>query len=129
MYESPSLVRPAVERLEGSARGVQLAHGSGQTAHEAEFRVYLSETDASYTLKAALPGALKEDIDVRIDGFEVSITSHAIEAACEKDKHCTSPGAGHPNASSHSVWLDCRVDASIAVVNFQDGVLELRLPK
>ncbi len=51
------------------------AHHHGLTADRGEFHVYLSETDAGYTLKAALPCACKEDISVRIDHATMTATN------------------------------------------------------
>lgn len=99
------------------------------TANVPEIRVDLSETDVEYKLKAEVPGARKEDINVRIDGNQVSITSEVKKESEEKKNGRVLRSERHYGLSSRSLWLDCPVDDSKAVAKYQDGMLELTLPK
>jgi HSP20 family protein len=102
---------------------------NGSRADASEFHVYLSETDAIYTLKAEVPGVREEDVEVRIDGYEVKITQKPRDDA-RGESNAGAPHAADPEwPLRRSVWLDCRVDAAKMVVNCHDGVLELSLPK
>lgn len=94
-----------------------------------EIRIDLNETDGNYTLRAEVPGARKEDINVRIDGNQVSITSEVKKESEEKKDGRVLRSERHYGFSSRSLWLDCPVDDSKAVAKYQNGVLELTLPK
>ena len=48
-----------------------------------QIRIDLAEDDGAYTLKAEIPGAKKEDIDVRIDDRQVTVSA---EVRQEKDE-------------------------------------------
>jgi HSP20 family protein len=99
------------------------------TANVPEIRVDLSETDANYTLKAEVPGARKEDINVSIDGNQVSITSEVKKESEEKKNGRVLRSERHYGFASRSLWLDCPVDDSKAVAKYENGMLELTLPK
>jgi HSP20 family protein len=94
-----------------------------------EIRVDVSETESNYTLKAEVPGARKEDINVRIDGNQVSITSEVKKESEEKKDGRVLRSERHYGFSSRTVWLDSPVDDAKAVAKYQNGVLELTLPK
>lgn len=92
-------------------------------------RIDLSEQDGSYLVKAEIPGVHKEDIDVRIDGAQVTISA---ETKTEKHKKengrviCKERQEGH---ASRSFTLACAVDEALADASYKDGVLALKLPK
>lgn len=93
-------------------------------------RIDLAETDAAYTLKADIPGVRKEDIDVRIDGRQVTVSAELQKATEDR------PNGGRALRSerlygyaSRSFTLDCAVDEAKAEAQYRDGVLELHLPK
>ena len=64
----------------------------------------------------------KEDIDIRIDGNQVTISAEVKtekEDGRERQQGCASP----------SFTLACPVDETKADAKYKDGVLELKLPK
>ncbi len=92
-------------------------------------RVDLSEVNGSYVVKADMPGVRKEDIDVRIDGNMVTIS-----AELKKERESKEPGRvlRHERQygyASRAFTLSSAVDESKADARYENGVLELTLPK
>ncbi len=92
-------------------------------------RVDVDEDDTAYTLRAEIPGARKEDIQVSVEGAQVSL---AAEVRPE-----THDGAGQRalyrersyGRISRSFSLPQEVDSQGATAQYRDGVLTLVLPK
>lgn len=93
-------------------------------------RLDLVEDDASYTVKAEIPGVKKDDIDIRVDGNMVTISAEVKTDREEK-------GNGgrvlrrerQEGYASRSFTLACPVDEAEVQANYKDGVLALTLPK
>ena len=98
---------------------------SAQTAH---MKVDIKEKDGAYVVRAEMPGVRKEDIDVRIDGGQVSISAESRQEKEEKDEHVLRCERyyGYMN---RTFALDHDIDQSKAGAKYEDGVLELTLPK
>ena len=54
------------------------------TERAPQIRIDLSETDNAFAIKAEIPGVKKEDIDVRIDGNQVTISAEVKQDSEEK---------------------------------------------
>ena len=98
-----------------------------------QMRLDVSEKDGLYTVKAELPGVKKEDIDVRIDGRQVSLSAEVRrdrqEPESEGDGLRTLRSERYYGFVSRSFSLTDDVDESKAQARYEDGVLELTLPK
>lgn len=94
-----------------------------------QIRIDLSEDDSAYTLKADIPGVAKDDIDVRIDGRQVTVSAEVKQEKEEKDGGRVLRSERRFGWASRSFTLDCPVDDSKAEAQYRDGVLQLRLPK
>ena len=94
-----------------------------------QIRLDLSETDAQYTVKAEIPGVKKEDIDVRIDGHQVTIGAELKKESEEKKDGRVLRSEHQVGYASRSFTLATAVDEAKAAATYQDGVLELTLPK
>jgi HSP20 family protein len=87
----------------------------------------VAEQDDAYTLRADLPGIKREDINVSIDGASVSIAAERKEQAAPGTRALLNErGYGR---IARSVQLAQEVDATKAEARYNDGILELRLPK
>ena len=92
-------------------------------------RLEVSEKNGAYLVSADLPGVKKEDIQVAIDGAQVTLSA---EVKREKD---ISEGDRvlHTERSfgkvSRSFSLPQELDEARAEARFRDGLLELTLPK
>ena len=101
--------------------------GGAETAPR--MKVDVAEKNGAYTVTAELAGVKKEDIQVSIDGAQISLSA---EVKREKE-------TGNDERVLHtervfgkvtrSFTLPQEVDESKAEAKFRDGVLELTLPK
>ena len=95
----------------------------------ARVKVDVTEKNGAYLVHAELPGVKKEDIQLTIDGAQVTL---AAEIKREKD---TDEGSRTLHTErvygkvSRSFTLPQEIDDAAAQAKFSDGVLELTLPK
>jgi HSP20 family protein len=92
-------------------------------------KVDVAEKNGAYTVVAELPGVKKEDIQVTIDGSEVTLAAEIKrerEVANDERVLHTERTFGKV---SRSFSLPQEVDEAKAEAKFRDGVLELTLPK
>jgi HSP20 family protein len=94
-----------------------------------QIRIDLSETDKDYTVKAEIPGVKKDDIDVRIDGNQVTISAEIKQDKEEKKDGRVLRSERRYGYASRSFMLDSDVDQAGADAKYSNGVLELKLPK
>lgn len=94
-----------------------------------QIKLDLSETDAQYTVKAEIPGVKKEDIDVRIDGNRITIGAELKKKSEEKKDGRVLRSERQYGYASRSFTLASAVDEAKSAAKYQDGVLELTLPK
>lgn len=100
---------------------------------ELSMKIDVSEDDKSFTVKADIPGVKKEDIQVDIDGGQVSLRAEArkqtdSEKQTKKDEKVVYSERSY-GMVSRSFTLPVDVDAKDAKAEYKDGVLSLSLPK
>lgn len=95
---------------------------------ERQIRIDVNETDQAYLVKADMPGYKKEDIKIAIDGSLVSIsaTTQGQEEKTEGDMVYSERYSG---SQYRSFTLPQDVDETKTEAKYQDGVLNLTLPK
>ena len=102
----------------------------GRSALEVpRLKVDVTEKNGAYQVTADLPGVKKEDIQVAIDGAQVTLS-----AEIKREKEVTEgERVLHTERSfgkvSRSFALPQELDEAKAEAKFRDGVLELTLPK
>jgi len=112
------LVRPLAFEGRGDG-GVQLPRA----------KVDVAEKNGAYVVTAELPGVKKEDIHVSIDGAQVTLEAEVRrEKEASKDERVLRSERVYGKVM-RSFTLPQEVDESKAQAKFQDGVLELTLPK
>ncbi len=89
----------------------------------------LAELDGSYTVKAEIPGVRKEDIDVRVEGNQVTISAEVKTEKEEKKDGRILRQERQQGYASRSFTLACPVDEGKVEASYKDGILELKLPK
>lgn len=94
-----------------------------------QIRLDVSESDGAYAVKAEIPGVRKEDIDVRVDGRQVTISAEVKQDKEEKKDGRVLRSERRYGYASRSFMLDSDVDSAGADAKYNNGVLELRLPK
>lgn len=96
---------------------------------EPEIKMDVSEDDKAYYVKAEVPGIKKEDIHVAVDDNQVSITAEVKQEKEEKKGETVLRSERYYGMQSRSFTLMHDVDQGKAEAKYQDGVLELTLPK
>jgi HSP20 family protein len=92
-------------------------------------KVDVAEKNGAYAVTAELPGVKKEDIQVSIDGAQITLSAEVKrerEAAQDERVLHTERVYGK---LSRSFTLPQELDEAKAEAKFKDGVLELTLPK
>jgi HSP20 family protein len=92
-------------------------------------KVDIAEKNGAYSVTADLPGVKKEDIQVTIDGAEVTLTAEVKrEKEVSNDERVLHTERVYGKVS-RGFSLPQEVDEAKAEAKFRDGVLELTLPK
>ena len=92
-------------------------------------KVDVSEQDKTYKVHAELPGVKKDDIHVEIDGDQVAISAEVRQEKDVKDGERVVHSERYYGKLSRAFRLGQDIDEAGAVAKFNDGVLELTLPK
>lgn len=96
---------------------------------EPHIRMDVKEADGKYLVSAEIPGVSKNDIHVTVDGNHVSISAEVRhEKEVKKSEHmvCAERSYG---LASRSFTLADDIDQSHVEAKYNNGVLELTLPK
>lgn len=110
-------------------RGLMMRPMLREMSMEPQIRMEVSEVDNSYRVKAEIPGVKKEDIHVSIEGNRVAISAEVKKEKEEKEGErliCSERTYGR---TFRSFSLDQEVDQAGAQAKYNDGVLEIMLPK
>lgn len=121
-------MRTTMDRLfdEGFSRPWRLIPTSGET--EATVPVEVSETDDALEVKASLPGAKPEDVEVTIQNDVLTIKATHEEKTEEKKKDFYRREIRY-GSFQRALSLPVSVDSDKAEATFSNGILELKLPK
>ena len=93
-----------------------------------EMRMDVHEDDKAYRIAVDMPGVKKEDIDVAVEGNQVTISAevkHEMSRDTEKEVH----RERFAGKAFRSFSLPVEVDSSKANAHYDGGVLNLTLPK
>lgn len=96
---------------------------------EPQMRLDLSEDDKNFFLKAEIPGVNKEDIKVSVVGNQVSLSAEVKKKKEEKEGAKVIRSERYYGRFARSFTLDENVDQAAAQAKYEDGVLQLTLPK
>ncbi len=92
-------------------------------------KVDVAEKNGAYTITAELPGVKKEDIQVTIDGAQVTLSAEVKrEKEVQQDERVLHAERTFGKVT-RSFSLPQELDEAKAEAKFRDGVLELTLPK
>lgn len=92
--------------------------------------VDVSEEESKYVVKADLPGVKKDNIDVSINDGVLTINAETKEEKQEKDEGSrVIRQERRMGKFVRSMRLGSQVDQNKVKANYEDGVLELVLPK
>ena len=94
-----------------------------------QVRLDVAEDEGAYTVHAEIPGVKKEDINVTIDGNQVAITAEVKHASQDKQGEKVLRSERFYGKVYRAFSLAQDVDEASAQAKYNEGVLELRLPK
>ncbi|SCK22480.1 Hsp20/alpha crystallin family protein [Vogesella sp. LIG4] len=93
-----------------------------------QIKLDVNESDSSYTVLAEVPGVAKEDIQVEIDGPQVTIKAEVKQFDSQKDER-NLRSERYYGMVSRSFQLPADIDRELASAKYENGVLTLTLPK
>ncbi|MDF3010167.1 MAG: hypothetical protein K0S03_963 [Burkholderiales bacterium] len=96
---------------------------------ELKMKLDVKEDEKGYTVQAEVPGVKKEDIQVDIDGSQVSVRAELKKEKEEKKGEKIVYSERSYGMVSRSFTLPVEVDEKGAKAEYKDGVLNLMLPK
>lgn len=101
----------------------------GQPAAPGQIKIDVCEKHGAYVVHAEIPGVKKEDIQVNIDGDQVSISAEARGENEVKENERVLHRERYYGKVARAFRLGTDIDQSAANAKYADGVLELTLPK
>ena len=97
-------------------------------APQMKMRIDVTKTDDTYAVKADIPGVKKDDIQVSVDGNEVTISGEVRKETEEKKGEEVLRSERYYGKISRSFTLPHDVDEAKVVAKYADGVLKVTLP-
>ena len=100
-----------------------------------QFRMDVTENDQEYQVLAELPGVKKEEISITINGNEVAVSAEVKQEKVVKHEKDVKNGETLLCAERYygkiqrAFTLGQEVDEATAQAKYNDGVLQLTLPK
>ncbi len=110
-------------------KGLWMQPISGDAEAPPQIKIDLTESKDAYTVRAEVPGVKKEDIKVEIEGNRVSISAESKRESEEKKDDKVIRRECYQGTAYRSFILDSDVDEARASAKYDQGVLELTLPK
>lgn len=95
----------------------------------AQIKVDVKETPAAYTVLADLPGVAKEAIHVTVEGNVVTLRAEVKQEDRQADGEKVLRNERYFGALSRSFQMPVDIDDTAAKAKFDNGVLQLTLPK
>lgn len=99
-----------------------------ESAPQLKMKIDVTKTDDTYTVKADIPGVKKDDIQVSVDGNEVTISGEVKKETEEKKGEEVLRSERYYGKISRSFTLPHDVDEAKVVAKYADGVLKVTLP-
>jgi HSP20 family protein len=94
-----------------------------------QLKMDVTRSDDGYVVKAEMPGVKKEDIHVSVDGSQVTISGEVKRESEEKEGEQVIRSERYYGKVARSFTLPQDIDDAMVAAQYNDGVLELRLPR
>ena len=120
---------PLDETFDDLLKGFFVRPMTFESQAPAQFRVDVKEDDGAYVVQAEIPGVKKEDINVTINGNQVVISAEVKREREDKQGEKVLRSERYYGKAYRAFGLAQDVDESSAQAKYNEGVLELRLPK
>jgi HSP20 family protein len=98
-------------------------------ASPAQLRVDVTENEGGYVVRAEIPGARKEDINVAVEGNQVEISAEVKNEKEVKEGEKVLRSERYYGKVYRAFALGQDIDESATQAKYVDGVLELQLAK
>ena len=102
---------------------------SPETPTPTQFRMDVTENDKEYQVLADLPGVKKEEISITISGNEVAVSAEVRHEKDVENGETVLRAERYYGKIQRAFALGQEVDEATAQAKYNDGVLELTLPK
>lgn len=103
--------------------------GQGGAQLPERVRVEVTEQNGNYKVTAEIPGVKKDDINVTIDGDQVTISAEVKQEKDVKEGERILHSERYYGKVARSFRLGQDIDQANAQARYENGVLELVLPK
>ncbi|MBS1230220.1 MAG: heat shock protein Hsp20 [Proteobacteria bacterium] len=120
---------PADDAFDDLVRGYFMRPLRFDAAQPAQIKIDVSEDDKAYSVAAEIPGVKKEDIKVSIESNQVAISAEIKNEKTVGEGHKQLRSERYYGQVSRAFSLAQDVDEAGAEAKYQDGVLQLKLPK
>ena len=122
---------PLEDAFENLVRGIPMWLPVPETRASVptQLRMDVTENDNDYQVLAELPGVKKEEISITINGNQVAISAEVKREKDVKNGGTTLRAERYYGKIQRSFALGQEVDEAAAQAKYNDGVLELTLPK
>jgi HSP20 family protein len=101
----------------------------GNSADVPTLKIDVKEVEKAYVVHVEIPGVRKEDIHVAIDGAVVSVSAERRQEKDVRDGERVLRSERSYGKLTRSFQLPQDVDESQSVAKYNDGILNLTLPK
>ena len=120
---------PFDELFNEFGKGFWLKPVSLPGGEELKMKLDVEEDDKAYKVHAEIPGVKKEDIQVDVNGDQISIRAEVKQEKEEKKGEKTVYSERSYGMASRSFQLPVEIDAQAVKAEYKDGMLNLVLPK
>jgi HSP20 family protein len=122
---------PLEDAFDNLFRGVPVWLPNPETRGPAptQFRMDVTENDKEYLVLAEMPGVKKEEISITINGNEVTVSAEVKHEKDIKNGETVLRSERYYGKIQRAFTLGQDVDEATAQAKYNDGVLELKLPK
>jgi len=115
--------------VEDLFRGFFRPDRSNERAAPAAIKLDVAESDKGYTVHAEIPGVKKDDIQVAIEGNQVTISAEVKRNGEVKEGDRVLRTERYYGAVYRSFTLPVELDETASEAKYENGVLELKLAK
>jgi HSP20 family protein len=122
---------PLEDAFESLARGIPMWLPLPETRASVptQIRMDVTENDKEYQVLAELPGVKKDEISITINGNQVAVSAEVKHEKDVKNGGTVLRAERYYGKVQRSFALGQEVDEVAAQAKYNDGVLELTLPK
>jgi HSP20 family protein len=120
---------PLEETFDDLFKGFFVRPMAFESHPQVQVRMDVKEDDKAYTVHAEIPGMRKEDINITINGNEVTISAEVRREKQERQGEKLLRSERYFGKVYRAFSLPQDVDEASANARYAEGVLELTLPK